>query len=198
MKYETHHATDVQVRGVRPLILRHALNTSLLNPQLASDSLDLRVQRIAIHKGLPGNGTGTLFVRNIARSIAHPGGLFEVRLEILTHSGILVGPLLAPVLGWTGGESGYLKRRWSRRRRAVPDRALHDVAWAVGRGKRSFYKCVERSDKFLPAICCLWPGSITAPRYGSPNGNRAPRAVAWQGQAFPEKPQPRYRRAKIA
>lgn len=78
----THHAADIEVRRVSPFIVRDTFDTSLLNIELPRQPLQLSVQRIAVHKTLPGDSAIAAVIHG---RFAHLGGFFEIGLDSSEH-----------------------------------------------------------------------------------------------------------------
>lgn len=78
----THHAANVEVRGIRLLILRHSLNTTLLNVELPCQPLYLCIPRISVCEAFSGHCSVTVPVDG---SFAHFRGLFEVVISTAEH-----------------------------------------------------------------------------------------------------------------
>lgn len=51
----THHGANIEQRGIGPLILWYALNSTLLDVELSGQPLKFRISRVAILEALAGN-----------------------------------------------------------------------------------------------------------------------------------------------
>lgn len=76
----TYHSADIQKRMIISLILWNALDTALLDVESRRESLDLRVGRISLHKGL---------TRNSATIAAPRSSTQNVLLLHVMHIGIV-------------------------------------------------------------------------------------------------------------
>lgn len=79
----THHTANVQIRSVRALIVGHALDTSLFDMQLSSETLQLGVDGIAILEALARDSSGVVLVEKIG----HAGVLLDVGTVATDHGG---------------------------------------------------------------------------------------------------------------
>jgi len=87
-----YHAADVKVGGIGALVLRHTLDTSLLDVEAASQTLGPCVEGVAILEALARNSAVVVDVRGslVGRNIAHAslgGVLLYITVEDAHHGG---------------------------------------------------------------------------------------------------------------
>lgn len=86
-RIQTYHASNIEVRIVVPLILRDALNTTLLDFQLASQALQFRIHRVSMLKTRSWNRPSWIF----ARQVVHTRVLLDIVQIWSTHCDFLTG-----------------------------------------------------------------------------------------------------------